>query len=302
MAAGLRHSRGLAGALIVFACWLLAAPRIAQAEVSVVDDAGLPVRLQLPARRIVSLAPHATELLFAIGAGSNVAGVIEYSDFPAAARNLPSVGSAAWFDLERIAALRPQLVVAWGSGNNPNRVDQLRAMGIPVFISEPRDFEGIASNMERLGILSGVSQAARAAADQFRQQLRDLQARYSGRPPVRVFYQVWDAPLMTLNNAHLFSHALALCGGVNIFGALPQLAPTVGLEDVLQQNPEVIVLASGREDARGVRAWQRFPRMTAVARGNLFTANADWLTRPGPRMVQGTEAICRTLDVARSRR
>lgn len=274
----------------------------ARAEVAVVDDAGLSLRLQSPARRIVSLAPHATEMLFAIGAGSSVVGAIDYSDFPPEARRLPSVGSAAYFDLERIAALRPQLVVAWGSGNNPARVQLLRNMGIPVFTSEPRDFEAIASNMERLGVLTGVAQAARGVADQFRQQVRDLQARYDNRAPVRVFYQIWDSPLMTLNDAHLVSHALALCGGVNIFGTLGQLAPSVGLEDVLQLNPEVIILASGRDETRAIRAWQRFPQLTAARRGNLVTANPDWLTRPSPRIVQGTEVICRALDVARSRR
>lgn len=288
-------------------CLLLGLAQLAQlpaarAEVAAVDDAGLTVRLQFPARRIVSLAPHATELLFAIGAGSSLVGAIDFSDFPPQAKSLPSVGSAAYFDLERIAALRPQLVVAWGSGNNPGRVRQLRAMGIPVFISEPRDFEAIASSMERLGVLTGTAQAARGVAGQFRQQWRDLQARYANRPPVRVFYQIWDAPLMTLNNAHLVSHALALCGGINIFGELRQLAPTVGLEDVLQQNPEVIVFASGLEDANAKRVWQRFPQMTAVGRGNLVTANPDWLTRPSPRILHGTESICRALDVARSRR
>ena len=281
---------------------LLAVLPSARAEVAVVDDAGLPLRLQIPARRIVSLAPHATEMLFAIGAGSSVVGAIDYSDFPPEARRLPSVGSAAYFDVERIAALRPQLVVAWGSGNNPARVQQLRAMGIPVFTSEPRDFEAIASNMERLGVLTGVAQAARGVAGQFRQQLRDLQARYANRPPVRVFYQIWDAPLMTLNDAHLMSQALALCGGVNIFGTLGQLAPTVGVEDVLQLNPEAIILASGRDETPAIRMWQRFPQMTAARRGNLFSANPDWLTRPSPRIVQGTEAVCRALDVARSRR
>ncbi len=281
---------------------LLAVLPSARAEVAVVDDAGLPLRLQIPARRIVSLAPHATEMLFAIGAGSSVVGAIDYSDFPPEARRLPLVGSAAYFDVERIAALRPQLVVAWGSGNNPARVQQLRAMGIPVFTSEPRDFEAIASNMERLGVLTGVAQAARGVAGQFRQQLRDLQARYANRPPVRVFYQIWDAPLMTLNDAHLMSQALALCGGVNIFGTLGQLAPTVGVEDVLQLNPEAIILASGRDETPAIRMWQRFPQMTAARRGNLFSANPDWLTRPSPRIVQGTEAVCRALDVARSRR
>ncbi|MDO8298321.1 cobalamin-binding protein [Lacisediminimonas sp.] len=306
--AGLHHClwqgqrRLLCGLLALALLALAAAAGPAQAQVQVIDDAGRTVSLSSPARRIVSLAPHATELLFAVGAGSSVAGVIEYSDFPREARAIASVGSAAAFDIERIAALRPQLIVAWGSGNNPVRLQQLQDLGYPVFISEPRDFETIATSLERLSILAGTASAGRAAATQFRRQVRELQERYRNRPPVRVFYQVWRSPLMTLNNEHLVSQAMAICGGSNVFAHLPQLAPTIGIEDVLLADPTVIINASGRADDDGLQIWQRFPRATAVRLGNLFTVDADTLTRATPRILEGTQAICRALDIARSKR
>ncbi|WP_151446099.1 cobalamin-binding protein [Lacisediminimonas profundi] len=305
-AAGLCHptwkggARSLLLAIVAVACALAAAP--AQAVVSVLDDAGQTISLAAPARRIVSLAPHATELLFAVGAGSSVAGAIDFSNFPPEARRIPSVGSATAFDMERIAALRPQLIVAWGSGNNAARLQQLRELGYPVFVSEPRDFETIATSLERLSVLAGTASTGRAAAAQFRQQVKALQARYRSRPPVRVFYQIWRAPLMTLNNDHLVSHAIATCGGSNIFGHLPQLAPTVGIEDVLLADPEVIINASGGADDDGVQIWRRFPRATAVRRANLYTVDSDSLTRATPRILEGTEAICRALDLARTKR
>lgn len=277
-------------------------PGIAMAAVSVLDDLSRTVSLPAPATRIVSLAPHATELLFNIGAGRAVVGAIDFSDFPPEARQIPSVGSAAAFDIERIVALRPQLVVAWGSGNNAARVQQLRDLGIPVFVSEPRHFDTIASSLERLAELTGNPVAGTTAARRFRLQVRALKERHAERPPVRVFYQVWQSPLMTLNDQHLVSHAIALCGGENVFGTLPQLAPVVGIEDVLQRNPEVIINASGGPDDPGLAIWARFQRLTAVRRANLVTIDADLLTRGTPRILQGTEAICQALELARSRR
>jgi iron complex transport system substrate-binding protein len=279
---------------------LLVAALPATAQVSVQDDSGRNITLPTPARRIVSLAPHATELLFAVGAGARLVGVIDYSDYPPAARQLPSVGGAATFDVERIATLQPDLVVAWGSGNSPAKIARLRSLGIPVFESEPRDFAAIGSSLERLARLAGTDAAGQAAALAFEKRRQALAAKYAHRAPVRVFYQVWRTPLMTLNGAHLVSQALALCGGQNIFAGLPQLAPTVGLEAVLQANPEAIIAGSG--EAEALDDWRRWPRLAAVARGNLFTIPSDTMTRPGPRVLDATETLCRQLESVRGKR
>jgi iron complex transport system substrate-binding protein len=276
-------------------------PPAAFAAVSVVDDAQQTITLAAPARRIISLAPHATELIYAAGGGAYLVGVGEYSDYPPQVKQLPSVGNASALDLERIVALKPDLVVAWRSGNSAAQTAKLRALGIPVFDSEPRDFDTIASSIERLSILTATEASGRMAAESFRQRLERIRTAYQGRSTVRVFYQIWQTPLMTLNGKHLVSSAMRLCGGENIFDSLAQLAPTVSTEAVVKANPEVIITGSG---ASGdvFAMWRRFPRMQAVVRGNLFVVDGELMNRAAPRVLDGTEALCKTLDVARSRR
>jgi iron complex transport system substrate-binding protein len=296
-------TRGVARLVLHTACVAasLAAPAAASAAVSVLDDRNQTVSLAAPAQRIVSLAPHATELLFAAGAGTKVVGIIEYSDYPPAAKRLPSVGNATMLDIERIVALRPDLVVLWGSGNLAPQVARLRALGIPTYDSEPGDFEAIASSLERLAHLAGTDAAGKAAAASFRARLADLRHEYRQRPVVSVFYQIWREPLMTLNDAHMVSAAIRLCGGRNIFGGLPQIAPAVSVESVLKADPEAIVAGSSRDDD-ALSAWRRYSGLTAVTRGNLFVVESDMLTRPGPRILDGTRTLCRHLDAARARR
>lgn len=271
----------------------------ASAAIIVQDDLRHAITLAAPAQRIVSLAPHTTELLFAAGAGSKIVGISEYSDYPPEARKIASIGSSAALDLERILALKPDLIVSWGSGNLGPQVAKLRELGIPVFDSEPRDFEAVASSLERLAQLAGTNAAGQLAAAQFRQRLARLSATYSQRPAVTVFYQVWRDPLMTLNDAHLVSSVIRLCGGQNIFGKLPPLVPTVSVEALMQADPEVILAGGSADDPK--YDWRRFGRLKAVVRGNLFTLNSDHMTRAGPRILDGAEALCRHLDSARAK-
>jgi iron complex transport system substrate-binding protein len=213
--------------------------------ISVVDDAKHTVTLSAPARRIVSLAPHATELLFAAGAGAHIVGVAEFSDYPPEAKHIQSVGSGVSLDLERIIALKPDLVVGWNNGMAATQLARLEPLGIPIYKSEPYDFAAIAHSLERLARLTGTDAAGNAAAAAFRARLQRLRDTYQKRRTVRVFYQIWRSPLMTLNGAHLVSSALRLCGGENIFAGLPQLAPTVSIEAVLKADPEAIIASSG---------------------------------------------------------
>jgi iron complex transport system substrate-binding protein len=280
---------------------LAACPSISFAAISVVDDANHVVTLAAPAQRIVSVAPHATELLYAAGAGSHIVGVSEYSNYPPEAKRLTSVGGSAALDLERIVTLKPDLIVAWGSGNSAAQIEKLRTLHIPLFESEPRNFEAVATSLERLGQLAGTASAGQAAAQAFRTRLKTLTSTYQQRSPVKVFYQIWGHPLMTLNNDHMASSVIRLCGGENVFGQLPQIAPTVSIESVLQENPEaIIVSASPNENIQS--DWQRFPKLTAVARGNLIGVNVDWMTRGGPRILDGAEMLCKQLDLVRNKR
>lgn len=275
----------------------------ARAEIVVRDDAGTVVRLAQPARRIVSLAPHVTETLYAAGAGGRIVGAVDYSDYPEAARALPRVGSHAQLDLEAIVALKPDLAVGWGSGNSPVHVAKLRLLGIPVYLAEPARIDDIAGNLERIGTLAGTDDTARKAAADFRHRLATLRGRYGTRPAVRTFYEIWNQPLTTVGGPQIISDAIRLCGGENVFGGLKALAPRVGIEAVVAADPEAIV-ASGMDEARPewLDEWRRWPAMTAVKRGNLFFVPPDIIQRPTPRLVEGAARLCEHLEVARGRR
>lgn len=285
----------------------VAAPALAMAAISVTDDTGATVTLQRPAQRIVSLAPHATELLFAAGGGARIVGTVAYSDYPPPARDIPHVGDNRALDLERIAALKPDLVVVWRHGNAQKQIDRLRALGIPLFFSEPHRLGDIPRSMEALGTLLDTRASAHDAAQQFRSKVDALRNRYASRPPVQLFYQVWDQPLMTLNGQHIFSDMLALCGGRNVFAAEPLLVPTVSVEAVLAANPEVLLTASmgatqGSRPIDTLDGWKRWPQLLAVQRGNLFIINGDLINRSGPRLVDAAAQLCDDLELARARR
>ena len=274
----------------------------ARGEIVVTDTSGVIVKLAAPAKRIVSLAPHITELLFAAGAGSRVVGTVDYSDYPPAARALPKVGGHA-LDLEAIVALKPDLILGWASGNAAASVARLRSLGLTVHLSEPNRIEDIAGELERIGILAGTAATANAAAKAFRQRYAKLTARYSQRPPVVVFYQIWKQPLMTVNGKQIISDAIRLCGGRNVFAQLPILAPTVTVEAVIAANPEAIV-ASGMGESRPewLDDWRRWTTLAAVARDNLYFVPPDLIQRHTPRILDGAEQLCTHLEAARGKR
>jgi len=289
-----------AGALLAGVLAVLVAAS-ARAGPEATDDMGHRVALDGPAQRIVSLAPHATEDLFAIGAGARIVATVSHSDYPPAARDLPRVGKYNDFSVEAVLAQDPDLVVAWRSGNVPAQVRRIRRLGVPVYVNEPRSLEDIAGTLLRLGVLAGTEERARQAADAFRQRLAGLRARYSGRPPVRVFYQVWNDPLMTVNGEHVISDVIRSCGGRNVFADLGALAPRVSVEAVIERDPDAIVASGmGRGRPEWLDMWQRWPGMTAVARDHLYFIPPSLLQRHAPRILDGLERMCRHLEQARS--
>jgi len=273
------------------------------AAITVLDDDGKPVTLQQPALRVVAMAPHVTELLFAAGGGAKIVGAVSYSDYPEAAKRIPQIGSNRQIDMERVIALKPDLIVVWMHGSSERQVEQLRTLGIPMFHSEPRKLADIATSVQKLGKLMGTEAVADPAAAALRRDLASLTARYANRPPVRMFYQVWDKPLYTLNGEHIVSDAMRVCGGVNIFAGLTVTAPVVNVEAVLQADPEAIFSTGERSvDDGGVNLWKPYANMTAVKRGNLFRLDGNLLNRAGPRMIPGTAALCESLELARQHR
>ncbi|MEQ8953782.1 MAG: cobalamin-binding protein [Gammaproteobacteria bacterium] len=269
---------------------------------TVQDDEGNEVWLDEPAQRIISLAPSLTELLFAAGAGDQVVGVVEWSDFPAEAQALPIVGRFDLLDFERILQLDPDLVIAWQTGNPRASLSRLRELGLTVYVAEPKSLESIPSHMERLAVLAGTQSSGQPAADRFRQELAHLQQQYQSRTPLRTFYQVWDNPLISAGGNELINDIIALCGGRNVFGDIRLVAPKVEDESVLLRNPEVIV-ASGMDIERPewLDYWQRWPQLAAVQHNNLFFVPPELLQRHTPRALIGARQMCEHLDVARAR-
>ncbi|MYM98197.1 cobalamin-binding protein [Duganella vulcania] len=273
----------------------------AGAAITVRDDDGNVVTLQKPAQRVIAMAPHVTELLYAAGGGDKIVGAVTYSDYPEAAKKLPRVGDNRQVDMERIIAMKPDLIVIWMHGSSERQIETLRQLNIPMFHSEPTKLDGIADNVQRLGQLMGTESVAQPAAAEIRQKFAALAKQYSNRPPVRMFYQVWDKPLYTLNGVSIVSDAMRLCGGVNIFADLKVTAPVVSNEAVLQADPEAI-FGTSEKNYGGVSLWRPYTTMKAVRNDNLFTLDGELLNRAGPRMVAGTAALCEKLELARQHR
>ena len=273
----------------------------AYSVVEVYDDEGTQITLAIPAQRIVSLAPSLTELIYSAGAGENLVGVVEHSDFPAAAKALPIVGRFDLLDIERILELDPDLVVAWQTGNPRSSVNQLRQLGLTVYVAEPKSLAAIPSHIERLAVLAGKELNDLKVIYDFRQKLETLDGKYRHQSPVTIFYQVWDRPLITAGGNELINDIITLCGGRNIFANIRRVAPKVSREAVLKRNPEVII-ASGMDIERPewLDDWLRWPSLKAVANKNLFFVPPDLLQRHTPRALLGAAQICDQLDQARS--
>lgn len=276
--------------------------RATATRIEIVDDSGARLQLPAPAQRIVSLAPHLTEILFAAGAGAQVVGVVSYSDYPPAARALPQVGSYNQLNLEAILALRPDLIVGWQSGNHSGQLERLQALGLPLYVNEIRDFADVAHSLEQLGRLSGHAQSARTAAADFRRRHAELADRYRDQRQISVFYQIWDRPMMTVNGDHLISKVIELCGGRNVFATLPTLTPTVSVEAVLAAAPEAII-ASGMDEERPqwLEQWRRWEQLPAARANQLFSIPPDLLQRHTPRILEGAGLLCEQLDRIRQR-
>jgi iron complex transport system substrate-binding protein len=270
-------------------------------SISVVDDTQRTITLDAPARRIISLAPSLTELLFVAGAGNRIVGVSEYSDHPPQAQGLPIVGRYDLLDMEAIVGFRPDLIVAWGSGNPRAAVQRLIDLGLNVYIAEPKLLESIPIQLERFATLAGTLETGQAAADYFREQLDILRERYRHSGRVSVFYQIWNEPLISVGGDELINDIIALCGGDNIFADLG-LAPKVSEEAVLQRNPQAII-GSGMDIERPpwLDDWKRWPQLRAVTNDDLYFIAPDFVQRHSLRVLSGALQMCAHLDAVRAK-
>lgn len=258
-----------------------------------------------PAMRIVTLSPHLAELVYAAGAGRQLVGVVEYSNFPAAARQLPRVGDAFRIDLETIATLRPDLILGWPSGNSPELLARLRRLGYRVVDLEPRTLADIGRHIRVIGAAAGTDEAAVTAAGAWDSGLAGLRQRYGSLQPVRVFYQIGTQPLVTATGSHFIGEAIRLCGGTNIFESVPGLTPVISQESVIAAAPEVIIAAdyepgpASPADASPLKIWQSWPELPANRLGGLFVLDPDLLNVPGQRMLRGIGQLCASIDSIR---
>ena len=281
----------LAFALLPSAAW--AAP------VRVTDDTGQVVSLPAPARRIIALSPQLLELSAAAGASKFVVGQIQGAGNVFWARKLPVVGDAFALNLEAIVRLKPDLILAWQSGTPPREVARLKALGIPVYWSQANTFESLASTVSRIGELAGTEQQAGRWVRDFNTRLAAIRQRYAAqKPAVRVFYEVWNQPLITVGHKQLISQAITLCGGQNVFGSLAVLAPTISAEAVLQADPQLIVTSSP-QGAQWLKSWKQFPRLSAVRHDQLVALSPNTLPRMGVDVLDGVQQLCTAIATTR---
>ncbi len=274
---------------------LVFTPCLLWADIRLVDDVGDALVLDRPAQRIVSLVPHATELLFDIDAGDLILATVAYADYPPAAQELPRVGDYNALNTEAIVALEPDLLIAFTSGGNRDQISRLRALGYPVFTSDPQTFADIDRTLRQFGQLTGREGSANRVADRFSADIERLTLKYGEKAALQVFYQVWHDPLITLNGATFISQIIEMCGGVNVFADLPMLSPQVSLEAVIDKNPEVIVTSG---DDTG---WHQWPQLQAVANEALLETDPDTMHRPVPALVSGATELCEAMDRVRER-
>jgi len=262
------------------------------------DDRGVTISLGRPAERIVTLAPHLAEIAFAAGAGAKLAGVSSFSRHPAEAERLPVVASHGRIDIERLIALRPDLVLAWRSGNSPLQIGRLERVGIRVFVTEVRTLADIPRIVRAVGALAGSMDVAEARAREFESEIEELRLRHARERRVAVFLEIWHRPMLTVNGAHLISDALRHCGGRNVFAAAKRLTPLVSREQVLDARPEAIVTSGFGSEA--LEAWRGLGLVPAVRNRKIYAIDPDGLHAQGPHVLEGVRALCGRLELARN--
>jgi len=274
--------------LLLFLCWSVTV----FADITVVDDSGTTVVLAEPAGKIVSLSPHLTELLFSLGVGDRIEATVDFSDYPEAALNIPRLGNAFSVSVEAVIEQSPDLIVAWMTGGNHRTFEQLRALGYPVFVNEASSLVGIAVAVQQLGILVGKPERGLELAENFRVDLESLRQSSSGAGSPKVFFQISDAQLYTVNSQHLIGQAIEVCGAENIFSDVGLSVPMVSYESVVEGNPDVLVVSSPYPGYKS--AWDERWKDLGWS-GRVRTIDASLITRPSLRMLEGIKMLCETL-------
>lgn len=252
------------------------------------------------AKRIVALSPHTVELLYAIGAGDAIVATTDFADYPEAAKQIPRIGGNYGIQLDKLLAYAPDLVVVWGDGNQAQDIAKIRQLGLKLYVSEPHTLQDVAKDLRQLGKLTGHEVQAEQAAAAYTKQLQTIQQQNASKTPVKVFYQLWSNPLMTVAKGSWMQQLLPVCRADNVFVDAANAYPQVSLEAVLLRQPQVIIRTAETGNAQALN-WQQWPEIPAVKKQQIYTIDADLLQRPTPRLLQGLAQLCQILDQARER-
>ena len=299
MAMMLRLALVVLGAFVIMSHAQASEPTVSAAAVTFVDDTGRRVTLSKPPLRIISLAPGATEMLFAAGAGDRVVATVEFSNEPPAAKRVPRIGDVTAVDMERLVTLRPDIVVVWPGGGNPAQIEKIAQLGIPLYRQQVNRLADLPASVRRLGALAADSTVAERAARALEDQLQHITHEYGGGKHPSVLLEVWNRPIYTVGGMQLMSDALTLCGARNAFGDLKELSAVIDTEAVIARNPDVIVaVAPPSEGAGWLTEWQRFSSLSAVRNGRLIAFEDQGLVRLGPSVLTATVGLCKALAAA----
>ncbi|RYV02446.1 cobalamin-binding protein [Shewanella sp. OPT22] len=252
-----------------------------------------------PAKRIIALSPHAVEQLFAIGAGNSIIAAVDHAGFPERAKKIPSIGGYHGIQIERVLELNPDLIVVWGKGNKPDDIKRLKELGFKIYDSSPSTLNGVATDLLRLGELTGHQQQAESVAKEYQQQLKQIRSDNIEKTKVKVFYQLWSNPLMTVAKNSWIQQLISACHGDNVFYSASSDYPQVSVENVLLTKPSVILQSKDKGNVLGID-WSKWPSIPAVKLHHIYQLDADLLHRPTPRAILGIKAVCHALDKARN--
>jgi vitamin B12 transport system substrate-binding protein len=248
-------------------------------------------------QRIVALAPHIVEMLFDIGAGENIVGTVEYADYPEAALTIPRVGGYHGIQIEKLLALKPDLVIVWQSGNKTSDIEQMEKMGLNIIYSLPHNIEDVASELRHLGKAIGHEAQAEVVANSYTKKLEKLRQDHVNTKPMKVFYQLWPEPMRTINKETIINQMIEVCQGQNVFASNPTPYPQIGIENVIVAQPEIIIYPDEKSAIElPIIDWRKWPEIPAVKHNRFIHVNADLLHRFSTRMLEGIEDMCEKID------
>ena len=273
---------------------------VSATTIEVKDDQDRRIVLKQPAKRILSLAPNITELLFTAGAGDKIIGTVNHSDYPEQAKQITRVGDSHNLDVELIVSLQPDLIIVWQSSISPVLLEKLHSLNYTIYISEPGNLEAIAETINEFGSLTGTGNVAENNSRKFLKKLNRLKSENLNKKPVSVFYQIWHNPIYTINEKHIINEVIQLCGGENVFKDIPVLSPRISQEAVINTNPEIII-ASGINESRPewLDAWRAWPTLKAVQGDHLYSIPPDFIQRHSTRILNGMQLMCDHIEKAR---